>query len=772
TPYASDAGWLAHALGDLLQQELTDQNASLPQILTRAAASLKKEFNAYWEQSASGRTSTQAPVYPTAGISVFRLRHLPVGDFLEYIGLGDCPAVLERTDGGCEVFLGEELASLDRKAIGEMERVARERGCSMAQARAAINDMLIAHRKMANKPGGYPIFDPTGEGIPHARLFSCPAQDAASVSLMTDGFGQCFDPFGLASSYEELHRALQDGRMAELAKALYEAQQADADLSRHPRFKLRDDMAVITAGILAGKTETDKAAPKEQGRSSGAGWVRRIGDRLPVWAQPFVGRLINARDYFAYCCSHSLLYILQLLSKAFFFYGLLDMVYGLLHRSFSLVSFVITVASLFVTVLTNLLGWKESRDAKYVERKAISGYYRDVEPPDDSWTRRVIHVKRLGKIADTGTIYSSRSVDEWLRVSPQLPAIHRDERYEAELKHRLRKGPFAAKYFPFLRFNTRLAQFYARQFTNEAKWGLSGELRPDMDTVSVHRTCYFDSFLTNISPGKQLVSTRTGKTVCALDSEQDAPYRVDAEGKKRLRPVGEQYMANEPGVTTLWLLASGTIPLWRQSAQAQSNPGQVVASGSGSADWTDCEPWLGRPDGLRRAVIAGMERELYEESIGERAISKEDFCRETKTLILGYFRWLEKAGKSEFVGISAGSVDHEADTISPEESEVTRTDAALQADTVFHLKEQLRSLVHPVTEEESEQLGIPRGEEHYLSDGCNMSLSYTVLALLDAFEEAVCPFCSEKNACSQAACARQKSPHALVSAMASRFERN
>ncbi len=69
-----------------------------------------------------------------------------MGDFLEYIGLGDCPAVLERTDGGCEVFLGEELASLDRKAIGEMERVARERCCSMTQARAAINDMLIAHR--------------------------------------------------------------------------------------------------------------------------------------------------------------------------------------------------------------------------------------------------------------------------------------------------------------------------------------------------------------------------------------------------------------------------------------------------------------------------------------------------------------------------------------------------------------------------------------------------------------------------------------------------
>lgn len=189
----SDSAWLAEILGQKLHQLLPQKALSLPEILKRAT--------------------------------------------------------VELSDHAVEALEETRLPALDREALGQMARLCQETGCTMAEARERCNDVLIRNRDLRNHPEGYWIFDPSGAGIPYARQKSWPAPQVRSVSLMSDGFTQLVEPFGLAGDLPDLFHKMKEQGLADLAATLFSRQEADPDCLHHPRFKLRDDTTALWATV-------------------------------------------------------------------------------------------------------------------------------------------------------------------------------------------------------------------------------------------------------------------------------------------------------------------------------------------------------------------------------------------------------------------------------------------------------------------------------------------------------------------------------------------
>ncbi len=402
------------------------------------------------------------------------------------------------------------------------------------------------------------------------------------------------------------------------------------------------------------------------------------------------------------------------------------------------------------TVILAFFRRVEDRERKLLYVEPIKDIYADVKEPcpkgQAPWHRRVIRIMKDGHLVEETTIYSNDEVDEWLYENEEDVQIVRNRQYEKDLKKKIRNH-YLSTYMMFLRHNHRVSRFYGRQFQNENKWGISKEFYPKDKQVEVHKTCYFDTYLTNIIPGKQLLSTRSETSVASAGKEIFLPYK-QIGGEKRLRDLGELVTANELGVTTLCFWKNlDYIPLWTQTHQAQSSRAQLVASGSGSADWDDCKCYLnGTENGFRKAIIRGMERELYEESIGKRDVSAKAFFNATQTEIIGYFRWLAKGAKSEFVGISKTDLERLLDKIAPEETEVTQGDM-IPSKNIYGLKEKLEALVCPGPQDPEDP-----DKEIYISNNCSISCTATILALQNLCRRKVCEGCPNKEHCDKDTC--------------------
>jgi len=488
-----------------------------------------------------------------------------------------------------------------------------------------------------------------------------------------------------------------------------------------------------------------------------------IYSKLRIALQPYMRWFANWSSYHLYCLRRSgyfrLRYFVNLVFLVSLYPTIRDLCSISLKTIFSaeskpLVWILLTVISAVFEIIQRVRDTKTKMAEKHVVQQTDKDYYHDVEAPDDgqAWEKRVVYTLCGGSV-NRSTMFFCSKVNEWLQDGDKQKEVCLKEKKDGrkKLSGKLSGEHFTNLYYHFLRYNYRSSQFFGKQFTNEKKWGLCSNLTPESSSILVHKTCYYDSYLTNIAPGKILLATRDGNTVASLEAgkyEYD-PFFIEKQDDKITRKVlfatGEQTpMANEPGVTTLMILNNGEIPLWIQSNQAQSNPGQVMVAGSGSADWEDCRPFLGEADGLRKAVITGMERELYEESIGKRTITEKEFKKHAKTMVTGYFRWLEKGGKSEFVGFSCVSMDQTGADLSPEESEVYRYERdKMKAKTVGQLRAVLETLVHTAETEtgkkELEEYDIHSDapKEIVIISKCNLS-STAAIFMLQQLIDAAC----------------------------------
>ena len=405
-----------------------------------------------------------------------------------------------------------------------------------------------------------------------------------------------------------------------------------------------------------------------------------VANKLSYWRYT-IRRHRNYKSIFAL--------LLFLCSVFFAALDLLDFVGGgLLYR-------VMYIVMLILSLLLRLFDTAKNFEDRYTTVREIPGFFDDVQPPVTNngkwhWDRIDLHMCS-GAVEP---VFRCEELDLWLRDDRQPIGIQRKLSSERTLNRMIGNDEnWQELYALFLRHNHREAMYSGKQFYNEAKYGIASELCPGKP-VSIHKTCYFDSYLTHIIPGRILLRNRDNAVLAELSVQNyphHIPYTEDTSHKRTLKPVGSYVMANEPGVTTLCITKDGFIYLWRQNRSAQSSAGLLAASGSGSVDWEDCKDFFQDEDGLRKAVIRGMNRELWEESVGKRDVSGRVFCQHLDTRITGYFRWLKKAGKSEFVGISRLRDEYNefSNALKPEVSEVISGEQ-LPAGTMYTLKTELR----------------------------------------------------------------------------------
>ena len=113
----------------------------------------------------------------------------------------------------------------------------------------------------------------------------------------------------------------------------------------------------------------------------------------------------------------------------------------------------------------------------------------------------------------------------------------------------------------------------------------------------------------------------------------------------RLLPLSESRLANAIGVSTLALTKDRRLVLAWQQPEGEAGPGGLAApAGSGSVDLVDVDDI---PPGAKLTdfISSAMRRELMEES----HLSPSHLG---KTRVLGYFRWLNRGGKPEYVGLT------------------------------------------------------------------------------------------------------------------------
>lgn len=160
-----------------------------------------------------------------------------------------------------------------------------------------------------------------------------------------------------------------------------------------------------------------------------------------------------------------------------------------------------------------------------------------------------------------------------------------------------------------------------------------------VNSVDLGKTSYFTSLITNEAAGKSLISE---------DSDSSVHFNNMLPIKNgKLLDIASSKLSNHIGVTLLGLTKDNHLVFWTQNSNAQVSVNSLVASGSGSLDWFDVSK--SKADDLLGIVKYGMARELVEESNLDKKLINEIIT--DGIMITGFFRWIERGGKPEFVGI-------------------------------------------------------------------------------------------------------------------------
>lgn len=174
--------------------------------------------------------------------------------------------------------------------------------------------------------------------------------------------------------------------------------------------------------------------------------------------------------------------------------------------------------------------------------------------------------------------------------------------------------------------------------------------------VILRKAFYFDALLTveafrsrifrgNLQSEKEVYTDLT--TYFPVKKEV-----VEGREMVRFRPDFIQYVSGHMGITTLLITENKRVAMLFQGATKAVGPNLVCLGGSGSMNYADLKK-SGEPEDFRDVLVYGMAREMCEETGMEAWF---DEVRKN-TMVTGFFRWIDRCGLPEFVGITrAGSV--------------------------------------------------------------------------------------------------------------------
>jgi len=234
-----------------------------------------------------------------------------------------------------------------------------------------------------------------------------------------------------------------------------------------------------------------------------------------------------------------------------------------------------------------------------------------------------------GEIVDVGREVAIR----WSELDALLPTTPIACAFNAQRRTRLPRR--VSRYaYRILEVRGRQKAMFNGQVVRQDT-DLTPNLVREGGVVELSRTDYFTAICTNYLAGYRIV---------------DPGHQVELEGnslflrKGRLVPLSQGMLANLIGVSTIAFTTDNKLALVYQDSHSVSSPGLTAPSGSGSVDLRDVHT-QGAERSLSRFVTAAMERELAEEC-------HLRYAEIGSTILLGYFRWLSKGGKPEYLGLT------------------------------------------------------------------------------------------------------------------------
>lgn len=166
-----------------------------------------------------------------------------VNSKLEIGILGDCEVTAICKDGNIRRFYDDKLENLDKTALDEMVKIAKENNIHVNAARQYIDDILIKHRKLANQPQGYPALLPSPRTEINEKKFIIEIDDLKTVYLYSDGFSQAFNNLKIYPTHAEMFKQITD--IDEEIKKITDVSFGDVNCDLYPRFKKIDDITVV-----------------------------------------------------------------------------------------------------------------------------------------------------------------------------------------------------------------------------------------------------------------------------------------------------------------------------------------------------------------------------------------------------------------------------------------------------------------------------------------------------------------------------------------------
>lgn len=169
--------------------------------------------------------------------------------------------------------------------------------------------------------------------------------------------------------------------------------------------------------------------------------------------------------------------------------------------------------------------------------------------------------------------------------------------------------------------------------------------------VSVRKSYYFDALLTSEAFRSRILRNNIkGETEVYTDLTTYFPVRQEViDGQESVRFTSSMYkdVSGHIGITTLLITENRRVAMLHQGSFKAIGAHTVGLGGSGSMNYSDLE-LAGSSNDLREAIAYGMARELCEETGMQKWF--EEVRR--NTMVTGFFRWIDRCGKPEFIGIT------------------------------------------------------------------------------------------------------------------------
>ncbi|MEV0616992.1 protein phosphatase 2C domain-containing protein [Nonomuraea sp. NPDC050404] len=171
---------------------------------------------------------------PSATVAIAR----PFGDRLDYLVLSDATIAIE-TKTGVEVISDKRVDAL----VGELSSAAKKAVAGSEEQKQRLEKLITTQRKLRNVEGGYWLAGAVPEAAEHAVVGSVPLCEVRSIAVMTDGASCLVDVYALMDWNHALRMLAVDGPGAWLRR-VREAEQADTNKKRWPRYKVSDDATI------------------------------------------------------------------------------------------------------------------------------------------------------------------------------------------------------------------------------------------------------------------------------------------------------------------------------------------------------------------------------------------------------------------------------------------------------------------------------------------------------------------------------------------------